>query len=565
MAVSWLAIYRAVLLTALVVGLFLLYQASKHREKPGARPLAVLVLGGLLYVGVKLAVSVVRGTPSVFGITRFNPLAAGLATAGFFLLVVEYTGIENPVSKRTAGLLLIEPIVVSSIVWTDIEFLWVPNGSDPSTLTGYAWEVNSLAIANQLYMNVLLITGIVLLIRFGVQSNTVFRTQIAALLLAAVGPIVGNLAFYIGAVPFNLTPVMFVFSALLLTWAILWRGFLDLVPIGRSAVVNDLNAGVLIVDNDHRVTDANESIHRIFHFDDGHSLVGQHIDEAFDDWPSFRDPYWLITDSDADQDSRVELEGRYFTVEAIPIGTSAETPLGHTVVIRDVTDQALREQELEQKNEQLERFASVISHDIRNPLNVIQAHVELARHNDAEPQLDPIAENADRIENIIEDALLMTRSEEVHEAEPVNIATIVRRAWSHVNTKDVRLETDCDFSLGGDPARLVQLFENVFRNAIQHGGDVTVVHVGPLLGDDGSLRGFFIADNGVGIPQENRETVMEDGYTTSDDGTGLGLSIISEIVRTHGWQINVTDSETGGARFEIELQKSETGTRVAHR
>lgn len=562
MAFSWLAMYRAILLITLVIGLFLFYQASKHREKPGARPLALLVFGGLLYVGVKLAVSAVRGSPTVFGITRFNPLAAGLATMGFFLLVVEYTGIENPVSRRTVGLLLIEPIVVNTLVWIDIEFLWTPVGPDPGTLTGYAWEVNSIAIANQLYMNILLIIGIVLLVRFGIQSATVFRKQGTALFLAAFGPLLGDLLFYVGAVPFNLTPIMFVFSGLLLTWAILWTGFLDLVPIGRSAVITDLNAGVLIVDSDHRVIDTNESSRRIFDFDDVDSLVGRHIDKVLAGHPPFREQYWSITDSDTNHDSRIKFEGRYFTVEAIPLETSAETMLGHTVVIRDVTDQTLREQELERKNEQLERFASVISHDIRNPLTVIQGHVELVRDNGAEPHLDTIAENADRIENIIEDALVIMRSEGVQEAKPVNIETISRRAWGHVNTNDVTLETDCDFSVEADPARLVQLFENLFHNAIEHGSDLSVVHVGSLYDDDGGIGGFFVADDGVGISEENRETVLEDGYTTSEGGTGLGLSIISEIVKTHDWSINVAESETGGARFEIEQEKSKAETDI---
>ncbi|MFB6228894.1 MAG: ATP-binding protein [Halobacteriales archaeon] len=158
----------------------------------------------------------------------------------------------------------------------------------------------------------------------------------------------------------------------------------------------------------------------------------------------------------------------------------------------------------------------------------------------------------------------------------------------------------------GDPARLIQLFENVFRNAIEHGGDVELIQVGALHGDtrvdgspdryspgilsdrdsdnrtprtgglriintsvrqytaeahsidssvdpyNGSIHGFFIADDGVGIPEENREAIFEDGYTTSEDGTGLGLSIISEIVKTHDWRLDVTESETGGARFEIK-------------
>lgn len=555
MAVSRLAVYRAILLTAVVVGLFVFYQANKHREKPGARPLALLVFGGLLYVGVKLAVSAVRGTPAVFILTRFNPLAAGLATAGFVLLVVEYTGIENPVSRRTAGLLLIEPALVSALVWIDIEYLWVPAGPDPNTLTGYAWEMTGVSIANQLYMNVLLVLSVVLLGRFAIRSATVFRMQATALLLAVVGPVLGNLAFYAGAVPFNLMPVAFVLSAILITWAIFWTGFLDLAPIGRDAAVSNLNAGVVTIDSDHRVIDTNESGRRMIDCDGSDAVVGRHIDEVFAERPSLRERYYSVIDTDVGH-TRLEREGRYFTLEAIPLEASAERSLGHTVVIRDVTDQAIREQELERKNEQLERFASVISHDIRNPLNVVQGRVELARRDDADPHLDAIAENADRIENIIEDALVMTRSEAGRETEPVDIDAVARRAWSHVDTNDARLKADCDVSLEGHPGRLVQLFENVFRNAIEHGGDVGAVRVGTLPGENGGIRGFFVADDGTGIPEEDREIVMKDGYTTSENGTGLGLSIVSEIVDTHDWCIGMTESETGGARFEIERRES---------
>jgi len=64
-------------------------------------------------------------------------------------------------------------------------------------------------------------------------------------------------------------------------------------------------------------------------------------------------------------------------------------------------------------------------------------------------------------------------------------------------------------------------------------------------------RGFYVADDGPGIPEEDREDVLESGYTTSQDGTGFGLAIVSEIAEAHGWSVEVTESGAGGARFEI--------------
>ena len=81
---------------------------------------------------------------------------------------------------------------------------------------------------------------------------------------------------------------------------------------------------------------------------------------------------------------------------------------------------------------------------------------------------------------------------------------------------------------------------------MEHGGDVTVV-VGPLV--DG--EGFFVADDGPGIPEADREAIFDVGVTTRDSGTGVGLSIVETVAEAHGWSVAVTESADGGARFEF--------------
>jgi signal transduction histidine kinase len=89
------------------------------------------------------------------------------------------------------------------------------------------------------------------------------------------------------------------------------------------------------------------------------------------------------------------------------------------------------------------------------------------------------------------------------------------------------------------------LLENLFSNAVEHDdGDVTVT-----IGD--TADGFYVADDGPGIPEERREDVFEAGYSTAEDGTGFGLRIVGQIARAHGWSVRATGSAAGGARFEI--------------
>ena len=63
--------------------------------------------------------------------------------------------------------------------------------------------------------------------------------------------------------------------------------------------------------------------------------------------------------------------------------------------------------------------------------------------------------------------------------------------------------------------------------------------------------GFYLEDDGPGISADKRDDVLEVGYSTKRDNTGFGLAIVAKIVEAHGWELTVTDSDAGGARFEI--------------
>lgn len=213
---------------------------------------------------------------------------------------------------------------------------------------------------------------------------------------------------------------------------------------------------------------------------------------------------------------------------------------------RDVTERKQQKQELKRQNERLEEFASVISHDLRNPLNVAQGHLELARERGEDVHFEKSENALDRIETLIADLLTLARQGQVvNETESVELPRIVRQAWSNVDTCESVLVVDKLGSLDADPGRLQELFENLFRNAVEHAGDETTVRVGELA------DGFFVEDDGPGIPLEDREAVFEHGHTTTKSGSGLGLSIVKTIANAHGWSIAVRDGPGGGARFRI--------------
>jgi signal transduction histidine kinase len=209
------------------------------------------------------------------------------------------------------------------------------------------------------------------------------------------------------------------------------------------------------------------------------------------------------------------------------------------------------ERDLERQNERLEEFASVLSHDLRNPLGVAEGYLELLPEDGNEDLFAKIRTAHDRMERIIEDVLTLARQGRgVGDTSTVALASTAEQAWGNVETDSAELLNGADRAsdtIEADESRLEQLFENLFRNAIEHGGEDVTIRV------DRSPVGFYIEDDGPGIPENEREQVFDHGHTTSDSGTGFGLSIVKQIAEAHGWEITVSEGADGGARFEIEL------------
>jgi len=219
---------------------------------------------------------------------------------------------------------------------------------------------------------------------------------------------------------------------------------------------------------------------------------------------------------------------------------------GTAGVLRDISERKEREQELRQQNERLDKFASVVGHDLRNPLNVAQGRANLVRDECDSEHLEHATEAVDRSLAIIDDLLTLAREgEAVSDVEPVKIAAQVDDCWLTVETADATLVIETEQTIRAHLSRLKRLLENLFHNAVKHGGEHVTVTVGDL--EDG----FYICDDGPGIPDDEREQVFDAGYSTAESGTGFGLNIVQEIAEVHGWETRVTDSEAGGARFEI--------------
>jgi PAS domain S-box-containing protein len=217
-------------------------------------------------------------------------------------------------------------------------------------------------------------------------------------------------------------------------------------------------------------------------------------------------------------------------------------------IFRDVSQRREQARELARQNRRLERFARVLSHDLRTPLNVARGRLDLALDDQvANEDLAAVGDALDRTEDLVDHlSTLMLRGRVVADSEPTSLQAVVESAWTTASDPAASLAVEGDLGrVYGDESRLRELFENLFSNAVEHAGPDVSVTVGTF--EDG----FYVADDGPGIPEADREAVFTGGFTTDDGGTGWGLNIVREIAIAHDWSISISESAAGGARFEF--------------
>jgi PAS domain S-box-containing protein len=335
-----------------------------------------------------------------------------------------------------------------------------------------------------------------------------------------------------------------------ITWVIQMsddlRGISDIYELAYESAL----AGIAIADLQGELRKANPAFVDMWGYDDESEVVGRSVAEFWDDPENARSVANDVIE-------RGEWEGELLAktkdgstfnarVTASVVTNGNGEPVHIMSSFVDISDRVSRERKLARKNEQLEQFASVISHDLRNPLTVAQGRIELAQMEYEKEHLEDALAALKRTQAILDDLLTLAREGEgVREIESVDLTATVEDCWRHVPTAEATLVTETSQWIQADERRLKQLLENLLRNAVKHGGTDVTVTIGDL--EDG----FYVADDGTGIPPDIREQVFDAGFSTETEETGFGLNIVEQIADAHGWDVSVTTSEDDGARFEV--------------
>ncbi|MFC7248592.1 histidine kinase N-terminal 7TM domain-containing protein [Halomicroarcula sp. GCM10025324] len=489
-------------------------------------------------------------------------LVATLAAVFWFRFVVKYTGDSAWIPDVVAPLFVGEAVLYAAVYAInpfDVAYSGVGVDQYGAIRVPFI-DLGPLVVAQVLFIYALLFASFVLLGRFFVRTRNLYRKQTGIIFGVTLLVALANVAFLAGLTPhprLDLTPMFFFVQAVGAGAALYHYDFLDVAPMATNVLLEEMGDPVFVIDLDGNLVDWNEAAARYVPDVKQPTLSAVASDDSMV-WSAAIDRLdeAIVTESSGTTVAHPEvtttrrdgetLRSVTYDVRTTDITDRYGIVRGAVVVLRDVTERKQRAHALESQNERLEEFTGIVSHDLRNPLQIIDGRLTLARETGDLSHLEDAADAVDRMETMIDDLLRLAREgESIDEKRPVALEACSRDAWDRLDTRAATLRVETDLSVAADRDRLTQALENLFRNAIEHGGEAVTVSVGEFQ------DGIYVADDGPGIPEDEREAVFEYGTTHADDGTGIGLAIVDRIVEAHNWTIAVRESAQGGARFDI--------------
>lgn len=543
---------------------FTAYIVRYRWEQPAARAFGVvsiaLAIWVLAYVGRMLSPSLA----SKLLWTQLAWVGITLTPVAVLAFVLIFTGRANFVTRKSIGALLVVPIITQVVLSTNqhhhlfYEAVWLYTGDTIPFIAsrGGAWFYGvHIPYAWGLYF-----IGTVLLIQFAFTTRHIYRSQVLALVFGAIFPWFVNGTFLAGLrlhPELDPTPIGIAIGMGAIAIAVFRVDFLGIVPVAREKVIDEVGEFIFILDDTGRIIDVNDSGNQFLAaYNNTSWSVGDRACAVFPPELVAKD---LLEDGErSDEEVRLSVGGTetWYIHRRHRLGHPLYS--GTLVTLTDISAQKRQLELLERKNAQLEQVAGVMSHDLRNPLSVATGYLRRMdekldtstmppeERTELRATLKPAQRAHERMAAIIEDVLVLARSGDLSlDAMPVDLEDGARSAWEYVQTVELELSIEKSSTVEADKGWLLRVFENLFRNTVDHGIDATTIWVGVIE------NGFYVEDDGIGIPEHQRQTIFDRGVTGDTGGTGIGLSIVRNVVAAHGWEIDVLERDGGGTRFEI--------------
>jgi signal transduction histidine kinase/ActR/RegA family two-component response regulator len=539
--------------------------------------------------------------------SKINYVGILSAPVFLFTFALVYAHRESWLNRRNVALLWAAPAMTFGLTltneWHHLIWTGFTPSTDPAAQNVLVYEHGPWFWVMVSYVYVLLSTATVVLVLAALRSRHLYRRQATWLLFAMPFPWVGNVLYVFNLGPFpgqDLTPVGFMLAGALLAVSLFEFRLLDLVPMARDVVIDTMTDGVLVLDADHRILDANPAARQLVGADA--LRLGEHVGRALAAWPALAEACQAKTETHTD----IPIASpplRHLDVRSSDLLNRYGTVSGRVVVMRDITERRALEARLSQQ----ERLAAVgqlaadIAHDFRNMLATVLLYAEMDLNTSdlpsrLEDHLRIIVKESNKAADLVQQ-MLDFGSCAMIEPRPLDVSAFIAEAIEklrHTIPENIRISLQVEpvacaeerqteeppaFIALADRSRLQQVVANLALNAcdaMPEGGDLRFTlsslhleaHESPSLANirPGHWIRLTISDTGMGMTERVQRHVFEPFFTTKDvdKGTGLGLAQVYGIVRQHKGAIDVKTAPGQGTTFRIYLPHYEATSKETH-
>jgi two-component system cell cycle sensor histidine kinase/response regulator CckA len=603
--------YFLSILISLLVGIY----ALRKRYRPAAFHFGLMAIAMGLYTlfNILSLLSLELNQKIILDAMLFA--TSFVITIEFFHFAIQYTGYRLANLHNLQRYFYWFTAICLAILITEPWHNFVYGGAEIASAQHYTilvFEYSAIHLVFALQIFTPSLVGIFLFVRFWQRSERIFRAQSASIILGMAIIGVGSLASYISGFRgyyYDYTPLVFAINNIIITWALFRFRFLDLIPVAREVVIERMQDGVIVVNNQGIIIDSNKAVMNILNCH-RQALIGKPASEVFPSWPQLEQQFTGHNNLHCD----IELEQKHTILDFYMVALSQKKRSvdGRVIIIRDITKSRANEQELDahrhrleatvaqrtaelqaayeelkhqvtekeklenqfrqaQKMEAVGRLAGGMAHDFNNLITIIKGFSDLMISDASTPEnvrkrLQEISGAADRAGALTRQLLAFARKQ-VSQPRRIEVNSVIKNAMNMLHRLigvdiDVRLNlTAGKAHIFADPHQLEQVIINLIvnaRDAINEKNKrseedrlieiLTQHYRGEKQAND--MIEIKVVDNGIGIPAENLDKIFEPFFTTKEKGkgTGLGLSTVFGIIKQNKGQIFV-DSEVGKGTF----------------
>jgi PAS domain S-box-containing protein len=577
--------YALITFAATLVSAWLAYKIWSRRPGVGVIPFVVLALSISLWSFFGSVELLLTNPVTISMVVPITYIGITIVPAAWLMFTLDYIGYGRWVSRKTWLILALEPILVQLLLATNSVHHLFWKSRDPLIIDGIFTVQSTFGPAfwvHTLYSYALLLLGTFLMLRAFVRSRHLYRGQIIYLVIASAAPWIANIIYLTGISPFpkylDITPLSFVIATAATGWSLYRFRLMDIVPIGRETIIDNMDDAILILDSNNRIVDINRSALQLLGKTPD-NVIGHPAEEVLAGEQKLLEQLQQPLES-----AIIELSGseRAYEVSVTPLRNRHQETSGRIITLHDVTALQETNRQLRIATEKAEeatrlksQFLATMSHELRTPLNAIIGYTQLQlmglggelnemQHNYQERVLA----NSHHLMKLINDILDLSKIEagrmeiiqEPFEVRPW-LAEIIEENAVLAEEKGIEFKhiiaDNMPETIIGDAARLRQVVVNLISNAIKFTKEGMVsVSICPEANDTWAI---IVCDTGIGIPEHKQETIfmefhqLDNSPTREYGGTGLGLAIARRLVTTMGGTIRVSSTPGEGSTFTVTL------------